>query len=312
MSEHGTSSATTTRAAGRIVGLLAGVVAPTTLLTGVAYYFAWRREEAFASYFGIDPALLELSTTDYLLRSVDALFAPIAVLLLAAFAALGLHALLAGRIEPVYAAPVVGVFGAVALLIALALASGNEVSTSWIPLQALGLGVGALLLAYTVAMLLRGREGAAATVLGLTYVGVALAIVSLFWATAEYADERGVRLARKLAADIEVNPQAVVLSKVDLNIDLVASGTEACPAMQLTRTKRAAYGFEYVGFTLLARSGGKYFLTPTGDGVWDVSHPIFILPDDDAIRIELIRGFSYVPEALESTFAGPQRPPFTC
>lgn len=312
MSEHGISSATTTRAAGRIVGLLAGVVAPTTLLTALAFYFGWRREEAFAGYFGIDPALLELSTSEYVLRSVDALFAPIATALLVAFGVLLLHVLVAPRVNPVYAAPAVGAVGLVALLAGLALAFGHAVASKWVPLQALGLGVGALLLVYALARARGSADGVAA----LTYIGVAVAIVSTFWATAEYADTRGLRQARKLAADIYVNPQVAVYSKVDLNIDRAstsAGGSEHCQTIHLTRSKRSPYRFAYQGFALLARRAGKYFLTPASfPGVWEPSRAVFILPDDDSIRIELTRGPGYVEETLESTFAGSQRPAFTC
>ena len=61
----------------KLLGLIAGIVAPATLLTALAYYFGWRRERAFAGYFGIDPSVLGFSTSDYILRSVDALFVPV-------------------------------------------------------------------------------------------------------------------------------------------------------------------------------------------------------------------------------------------
>jgi hypothetical protein len=57
----------------RVIGLVAAIVAPTTLITGLARYFGHRRERAFASFFGIDVSALDFSTTDYVLRSVDAL-----------------------------------------------------------------------------------------------------------------------------------------------------------------------------------------------------------------------------------------------
>ena len=69
------------------------------------------------------------------------------------------------------------------------------------------------------------------------------------------------------------------------------------------------------GFRLLAHSAGKYFVTPThGDGKpWDPAvSAVFVLPDDDTIRIELLRGTAYQEESRESTLAGAQRPPFTC
>ena len=48
MPEPDSSDVTTTRATGRLAAVLVGVVAPTTLLVALAYYFGWRREVAFA------------------------------------------------------------------------------------------------------------------------------------------------------------------------------------------------------------------------------------------------------------------------
>jgi hypothetical protein len=309
---------TTTRAASRLAGLLAGIVAPTALLAALAYYFGWRREEAFAGYFGIDPELLQLSSDEYVLRSVDALFGPVVVLLLVSFVALGLHVLLADRIESVYAAPVVGALGLAALGIGLALAIGHPASSRAIYVQALGLGVGAVLIVYALAHW-RRSEPASGALTAMTFVAVGVAVLSMFWATAEYADSRGLEQARKLARDIGVSPSAVVHSKVDLGIDTKGTGSGAageCEAIDATQSRKSIYRYRYAGFTLLAHRAGKYFVTPTPKGVdapWDPSNSaVFILPDDGAIRIELLRGSGYRDESVESTFAGAARPAFAC
>jgi hypothetical protein len=51
----------------RVAGLIVAVVAPVTLITALAYYFGYRRESAFAGYFGIDPSTLGFTTNDYVL-----------------------------------------------------------------------------------------------------------------------------------------------------------------------------------------------------------------------------------------------------
>jgi hypothetical protein len=317
MPDPDSSIVTTTRATGRLAAVLVGVVAPTTLLVALAYYFGWRREEAFAGYFGIDPALLELSTDEYVLRSVDALFAPVVVLLLVAFCALAIHALLADRIESDYTAPVVFLVGLAALAVGLALAVGHPVSSRVIYVQALGLGVGAALIMYALAHW-PGLQTATSSLAATSFVAAGVVIVSLFWATAEYADDRGLQTARRLARNIDVSPQALVYSKVDLGIDPLGMGSGAagtCAAIQTTQTKKSAYRYRYAGFRLLAHSAGKYFVTPThGNGEpWDPAvAAVFVLPDDNTIRIELLRGTAYSEESRESTFAGSQRTAFTC
>ena len=317
MPEPDSSTVTTTRATSRLAAVLVGVVAPTTLLVALAYYFGWRREEAFAGYFGVDPALLQLSTDEYVLRSVDALFAPVVALLLVAFCALAIHALLADRIESDYSAPVMFFVGLAALAVGLALAVGHPVSARAIYVQALGLGVGAALIVYALAHW-RGLQTTTSSLTAMSFVVAGVVIVSLFWATAEYADDRGLQTARRLARNIDASPQAVVYSKVDLGIDPMGVGSgavRACAAIQETQTRKSAYRYRYGGFRLLAHSAGKYFVTPThGNGKpWDPAvSAVFVLPDDDNIRIELLRGTAYPEESRESTFAGAQRPAFTC
>lgn len=39
---------------------------------------------------------------------------------------------------------------------------------------------------------------------------------------------------------------------------------------------------------------------------------VYVLPDDDTIRMQLLRGSAYLEETAESTFAGALRPAFTC
>lgn len=316
MADPGSSNVTTTRAASRLAGILAGVVAPTTLLAGLAYYFGWRREEAFAGYFGIDPALFELSSSDYVLRSVDALFVPVAALLLVAFGALAVHVLLADRIESAYTAPVVGAVGLAAMAVGLALAFGHPASSRAIYVQALGLGIGAVLIVYALAHW-RGVQTGTASLTAMSFVAVAVVILSLFWATAEYADTRGLQTARRLARNIGVSPQAIVSSKVNLGIDPKGQGSGAfgeCEAIQVTQSPKSTYRYRYSGFTLLAHSGGKYFVTPTPkSGPWDPDvYGVYVLPDDDTIRMQLLRGSAYPEETAESTFAGALRPAFTC
>ena len=48
----------------RVIGLVAAVVTPTTLITALAYYFGYRRERAFAGFYGIDISALNFTTTD--------------------------------------------------------------------------------------------------------------------------------------------------------------------------------------------------------------------------------------------------------
>ena len=45
--------------------ILGAVVAPTTLLTALLFYFGWSRAYWFYIYFGVNSTLLDLTTRDY-------------------------------------------------------------------------------------------------------------------------------------------------------------------------------------------------------------------------------------------------------
>jgi hypothetical protein len=74
---------------GQVLQGVSALVAPATLLTGIAFYFGWQRVRAFDLYFGLNPAAVGYSTRDYVLNSLDALVLPVMVVLLALMAQIG-------------------------------------------------------------------------------------------------------------------------------------------------------------------------------------------------------------------------------
>jgi hypothetical protein len=303
----------------RVIGLVAAVVTPTTLITALAYYFGYRRERAFAGFFGIDVSFLGFTTTDYVLRSVDALFVPAAVVLLIAFGAVFLHAIVGDLSGRIALAPIAAVAGLGALAVGIALLAGQPLANEYGYLQALGPAVGVALLLYALA---RRRSVSRQALSAAVFVGVGVILVSLFWATSEYADSRGRSEAKQLARDILVNPSVTIFSKEPLNIDPLAPGGGVpqpvqqgggCGEITVKKLHGGVYKRRYDGFTLLIRSGDKYFLTPTptdNQTAWSSSNDsVFIIPDDNSVRIQLARGADYAP-AVESTAKGQLA--FTC
>jgi hypothetical protein len=298
----------------RLAGLVFAVVAPLTLITALAYYFGYRREEAFAGFFGIDQSTLGLTTNQYVLQSVDALFVPVLVVLLIAFGAVFLHALAGNRFERFDLVPVAVVVGLCALILGIALLAGEPISTQYSYLQALGPAVGVSLLLYAVA---RSRSVSRHALAGVFFVGVALIVVSLFWATSDYANSRGLAEAERLAHDITVDPSVTIFSKKDLGIHPLAQGSGGggrCAVIRIHHSRTGAYPFAYRGFTFLLQSGGNYFVTPTGNDPqtpWDASlDSVFVIPADGDTRIALTRGPDYARNALDETARGHLA--FTC
>lgn len=291
-----------------------------TLITALAYYFGYRREEAFAGFFGIDQSALGFTTNDYVLRSVDALFVPVTVVLLIAFGAMFLHALAPHLPDRVDLVPIATVAGLCSLAVGIALLAGGPLAHRYGYLQALGPAVGVALLLYALA---HKRSVSRRALSAAAFVGTAVVLVSLFWATAEYADTRGRDDAKQLARDITVDPSITIFSKQNLDINPLAAGGGVqqypkpkpgdCASIRVQRLRTGAYPFVYSGLTLLIRSGGNYFLTPTpvDPGPWDPTiDSVFVIPDNGNVRVELTRGVDYVVNPTEETAKGTL--PFTC
>ncbi|MEU8892659.1 hypothetical protein [Streptomyces sp. NPDC048442] len=60
----------------RFGALFGAVIAPTSFVTALLYYFGLNQASWFYAYFGVNSTTLGLGTTDYLVISVDAMFNP--------------------------------------------------------------------------------------------------------------------------------------------------------------------------------------------------------------------------------------------
>ncbi|WP_324275270.1 hypothetical protein [Blastococcus brunescens] len=82
----------------RLLKVVGGIVAPTSLLTGLLFYFGRSRSSGYYRYFRVNSTVLDLTTNDYLFGGVDGLFVPVSVTCLLALVALWLHRLLLTRV----------------------------------------------------------------------------------------------------------------------------------------------------------------------------------------------------------------------
>src|SRR6478672_13330581 len=88
-----------TEALPRLFKVFGGIIAPTSLLTGLLFYFGRSRAAGYYRYFHVNSTVLDLSTNDYLFSGVDGLFVPIAVAALLALVLLWLNRLLLTRVS---------------------------------------------------------------------------------------------------------------------------------------------------------------------------------------------------------------------
>jgi hypothetical protein len=183
------------------------IVAPTTLLTALLFYFGWIRTNALFQYFGVDATLLGFTTQDYLLRSSEALYLPLGTLLVVGLAAIWLHSVAATWLAAGRRLELLRGIAVALALVGLALFARGvagvalpRLSRSDFLVTPVCLGLGAALGAYGRWLWLRRREvlgddrdatrpgwaGTASLVLV-----VLLVVVSLFWATTNYARAYG-------------------------------------------------------------------------------------------------------------------------
>lgn len=279
---------------------LGSVIAPTTLLTSLLFYFGWARTRAQAEYLGMDESVFGFSTQDYVLRSISAMYLPLAVGLIVALLWLLAHGLLHGSIHASGLAGgrrrrlqlLVGVVAGTGLVsFAFGLYGAFLRSSSLELFTPLSFGIGIALLGYAAHVF--GRFLAPSRWTGTsvpdlrwlpplkaTLVALLLS-VSLFWAVSDYAVAVGRGRTEQLVANLASRPGVVLYSSERLHL-----GGTGVIETRLDETE-SAFRFRHTGLKLLLRANDKYFLLPA---TWSFSDGItIVIPDTDAVRVEFVR-----------------------
>ena len=277
----------------RLFKVFGGIVAPTTLLTGLLFYFGRSRASGYYRYFHVNSTVLDLTTNDYLFDGVDGLFVPIAVACLLALLLLWANGLLLTRVPPQarrrtvrVLVPLAGVIGAVLVVLAFAdlLTEGAVFGTN----SATGgmcLAIGVVLVVYAVRLVRlsvppAGPATARRPATGLAEWGAAFLLVSigLFWAAQAYAFGVGIGGAITLHRALPTVPEAVIYSQQSLSLDVPGVTEVRCSDPD------AAYRFRYDGLRLVREAGNQYLLLPA---TWDrVTGTAVLLPRSGTIRLE--------------------------
>lgn len=287
--------------ASQVLNWVVLLVPPTTLFTALAFWFGWTMTDSRSRYFGLDPSTLEFTSTDYVLRSPDALIDPAILLAFSMLMGLGLHDLVRRILHKdtdvrivrraATGAAVLG-FVAIALGVLSLFDDPLDLREIHLLLRPALLGGGALCTAYSYFLLVaatdrsttRPSSGPAPAWERSIYLTLAsLVVLSLFWATTLYARDEGRKLAEYIAGHLDDQPAVTVYSAESLAIGSPVS-------VERNNTPDARYRYKYSGLRLLVRSADKFFLVPDrwtrDDGA------IIILKDEPSIRIELRSGQS--------------------
>ncbi|MEU6990975.1 hypothetical protein ABZ953_10020 [Streptomyces sp. NPDC046465] len=253
-----------------IVGAIGSLV---TLLTAVLFYFGWASTDAETKALGLRETVFHFSTSDYLLRSVGALYLPAWLAAGIALGVLGLLRRVADEAERLARAVRVLRFAwAVPVVLVPLYPLSPWLFDLLLPLTAIG---GFALNAYP-----RTRTRRDLRLWGLTLF---LCVLSLFWAVSAYAAIAGRGRAelteRTLRSDF---PAVVVFSEKDLMI----RGGGSC--FRRVTDKGSQYAYEYAGLRLFHVSGDRIFLVPRD---WSPGNgTLYVLKEGAAQRVDLLSG----------------------
>jgi hypothetical protein len=282
----------------QLTKLLAGVVAPTTLLTALMFYFGWMHAYWFFDYFGVNSTLLGLTSVDFVMRSADALFVPMTVLacavLLALWAQAALRArLAAGRRSALTRrlAPILIGTGALLTFAGLVSVFTPTPLDRRVAAAPLCLGGGVLLLLYGVRL---GRAVHAierdppAWAPVAEWAGVfVLVSLSLFWAATDYSAAVGRSQARQYASSLSREPDLALYSERSLRLHGPGVREVRC------QDPEATYRYRYDGLKLMLQSAGQYVLIPEK---WSpATGTTFVVPRVDSLRLEFARATATAP-----------------
>jgi hypothetical protein len=292
-----TQDSGTGEALSQVLRTTGAVVAPTTAITALLLYFGRQHAAAFFGYFGVNFTVLDLTPTDFLVRSADGLFVPIAVVAVCALVGLWLHQSVVYRLPDDTRHGVLRVLAPVSAVIGTVMigAAVFSVLTGGQPLRqvpeagGLLLSIGVLLLVYGVHLarsvwtLEEDASASRTRGVGVAEWGAAFVLVTigLFWAVTSYAGGVGRGRALDLLERMPVWPDTVLFSERSLSLDVAGVVEVPCADPGDDGT---AYRFRYDGLKLVQQAGDHYLLLPAG---WTPqTGAAVLLPRTDDVRLE--------------------------
>jgi hypothetical protein len=280
-----TTGETASAAPSRALKVFSSILAPTTVLTALLFYFGVQHANAFCGWFGVHYSVLGLSVADYLIRASDGMTVPITVVAATGLAVLWTYRLLESRLSPKMwqtllrrAVPVLAAAGV--LLVGLGLTGLADPALLYRFPGLPGLCIAAGFLCFPLADRLHqvrtGRRGSPiAAVVQWTFTFVLVTIGS-FWAVTDYSAAVGELRAYEYQLALPKMADTVVFSGKDLGVR--ARGVTMTPC-----APDAEYRFRYDGLVLVLQSGGTSLLLPRA---WHQQDGVAILLPSSGVRLE--------------------------
>lgn len=277
----------------RVLKVLAAVIAPTTLITALLFYFGVNHAYWYFQYFGVNYTVMDLTFPDFLLRSVDPLLFPLTAALVVGLFGLWCcrlllevlserHREILARVFRI-AALVLGVTAIVAAIIGWIDASLFEY---YLAIPGLCLACGVVLLSAVSRDRLAHRSSSDRAIIpgwvGLVEIGTVFILVSagLFWSVTNYSAVVGSERARNTELGLPGQPAVFLYSEASLNIPEVSAAETRCSQ------DNAAYQFRYEGLRLVLASSTQFFFLPSD---WPASGGVaLVVPREPSLRLEFV------------------------
>jgi len=280
----------------QVLKILGSVVAPSTLLTALMYYFGREEYAGFFWYLGADVTVFDLTVQDYWINSVNGFIPPLIVAAGITLLVLWAHQLVLGvlhartrRIVLRTVIPICAIAGLFLVSMAMTdLFIAPVFTASFLEGRGLSFSVGVLLLTYAVRLLrlviaerqpkqvLQRVPGAMALVeWGAVFV---LVSVGLFWAVGSYAINVGLRDAQQIETSLSSRPDVVAYSEKRLILRGPGVREVDC------HDPDAAYRFRYDGLKFILQAGNQYLILPAA---WTRANgTAIVIPRVDKIRLQ--------------------------
>lgn len=270
------------------------IIAPTTAVTTLLFYFGYVSSRAQYDYFGVDVDTVGLTTQDYVMRSPQPLLVPMLVLTLVCAALVAMHTALRRRMSDsarfrqwFRRAVVVGlvlVAVGVVLLFAYTLVS----TWTYYPLVTpLTFAAGGSLTGYGLTMLRRLTAAPPATdsrpiessraVIVLIWVAV---VAGVFWATATVAQWSGLGLGKEQARHLNELPSVILDTQERL---FLPSGTAVEERVLDQASDQQTFRYRYWKLRLLIQGDDQMFLVPD---TWSAGNTTLLVPLDGSVRVQ--------------------------
>jgi hypothetical protein len=286
---------------------LTSIIAPTTMITALLFYFGYIGTKSRFAYFGVYLDMTDLSNQQLLLYGLEVIYVPAALGFTAVLVAVAIHAGVIWLLDVRKSDTAALVIGLGAILLGILLI-GRALVGILVPQVAdheypattqLALTLGPAMTAYGIWICVRRARRATADDRGASafvtwydgammkglrrsgQIGAAgLIVAGLFWTVHAFAWAYGPGLAYEDAVELPKRPE-VVLDTTERLSDVPPLITEST----LPATKEAAFRYRYRGLRLLLASGGRLFLVPRN---WTVQGRTLVVPYNSDVRIQLI------------------------